>query len=100
MSRANNKKKLRQEQRRVRALRYIREAYAVQIRQLRKQVEEQEEIRQVLCAVLLAAAKGEMLEISKDEIRAQLGNAERGGVIMTNEDTGAFTIVPPKDQPT
>ena len=46
MSKANNKKKLRQEQRRMRALRYIREAYAVQIRQLRKQVEEQEEIRQ------------------------------------------------------
>ena len=100
MNRANNKKKMRQEQRRVRALRHIREAYAVQIRQLRKQVEEQEVIRQVLSAVLLAAAKGEKLEISKEEIRAQLGNAERDDVILCDEETGAFTIVPPKDQPT
>lgn len=100
MSRANNKKKLRQEQRRVRALRYIREAYAVQIHQLREQVEAQETIRQVLGAVLLAAAKGEKLEISKDEIRAQLGNAERDDVILCDEETGAFTIVPPKETTT
>lgn len=100
MSRANNKKKLRQEQRRVRALRYIREAYAVQIRQLREQVEGQEVIRQVLGAVLLAAAKGEKLEISKEEIRAQLGNAERDDVIMMDTETGAFTIVPPKETTT
>mgnify|MGYP004506736021 CR=1 FL=1 len=100
MSRANNKKKLRQEQRRVRALRYIREAYAVQIHRLREQVEGEEAIRQVLSAVLLAAAKGEKLEISRAEIRAQLGNAERDDVILYDETTGAFTIVPPKDQPT
>lgn len=100
MSRANNKKKLRQEQRRVRALRYIREAYAVQIRQLREQVEGQEMVRQVLSAVLLAAAKGEKLEISKEEIRAQLGNAERDDVIMMDKETGAFTIVPPKETTT
>lgn len=98
MSRANNKKKLRQEQRRVRALRYIREAYAVQIRQLREQVEEQKVICQVLGAVLLAAAKGEKLEISKEEIRAQLGNAERDDVILCDEETGAFTIVPPVEE--
>lgn len=100
MRRANNKKKLRQEQRRVRALRYIREAYAVQIHQLREQVEAEEAVRRVLGAVLLAAAKGEKLEISKEEIRAQLGNAERDDVLLCDEETGVFTIVPPKDQPT